>query len=56
MTPKLYTLTLTEPERDMLRDFTMCHFHDYADVHKDNLAMQLYNKIDNLDPEEVGAS
>jgi hypothetical protein len=61
MTPKLYTLELTETERDMLRDFWMSYFSDYAYLYRDEyqqkqIAESLYNKIDNLDPEEVGAS
>jgi hypothetical protein len=57
----LYTLTLTEPERDMLRDFWMSYFSDYAYLYRDEyqqkqIAESLYNKIDNLDPEEVEAS
>ena len=61
---KTYTLELTEPERDMLRDFFACYFAQYEDdtiEHQtknadSKVAMSLYTKVDNLDPEEVEAS
>lgn len=57
MPDKTYTLELTEAERDMLRDFAASYFPEYMEDLKDQeVCKSLYNKIDNLDPEEVGAS
>lgn len=58
---KTYTLTLTEAERDMLRDFFACYWEEYTSKVVRNAVAKLfteslYNKIDNLDPEEVEAS
>lgn len=55
----MHTLLLTTEERDMLRDFMQSYFPvliETCEGKDKKIAESLYNKIDNLDPEEVAAS